>query len=177
MSSHQRWLVFLTATTVVFDGIDNQLLGVAIPTVMGEWQVAKSAFAPVVSLGYAGMMAGGALAGMAGDRFGRKQALLGSVAVFGLMTLAISAVHDLTTLAALRFLAGIGLGGALPNAATLAAEFVEPAKRPMAVTATIVCVPVGGMLAGILGSHLLEAVGWRAPSSCAASPLSSPPRR
>lgn len=162
MNSHQRWLVFLTATTVVFDGIDNQLLGVVIPTVMGEWQVAKSAFAPVVSLGYAGMMVGGALAGIAGDRFGRKHALLGSVALFGLMTLAISAVHDMTTLAALRFLAGIGLGGALPNAATLAAEFVEPAKRPIAVTATIVCVPLGGMLVGILGSQFLQTIGWRA---------------
>jgi len=162
VSSHQRWLVFLTATTVVFDGIDNQLLGVVIPTVIGEWQVAKSAFAPVVSLGYLGMMVGGALAGMAGDRLGRKQALLGCVAVFGLMTLSISAVHDIKTLAALRFLAGIGLGGALPNAATLAAEFVEPAKRPMAVTATIVCVPLGGMLAGILGSHFLDGLGWRA---------------
>jgi AAHS family 4-hydroxybenzoate transporter-like MFS transporter len=162
VTAYQRWLVFLTATTVVFDGIDNQLLGVVIPTVMGEWQLAKPAFAPVVSLGYAGMMAGGALAGVAGDRIGRRRALLWSVAVFGLMTLAISAVHDVKTLAALRFLAGIGLGGALPNAATLAAEFVAPAQRPMAVTATIVCVPLGGMLAGILGSHFLEVVGWRA---------------
>jgi MFS transporter, AAHS family, 4-hydroxybenzoate transporter len=162
VSAYQRWLVFLTATTVVFDGIDNQLLGVVIPTVMGEWQVAKSAFAPVVSLGYAGMMVGGALAGVAGDRIGRRRALLWSVTVFGLMTLAISVVHDMKALAALRFLAGIGLGGALPNAATLAAEFVAPAQRPMAVTATIVCVPLGGMLAGILGSYLLEVVGWRA---------------
>lgn len=161
MSSYQRWLVFLTAITVVFDGIDNQLLGVVIPTVMDEWQVPKSAFAPVVSLGYAGMMVGGALAGIAGDRIGRRRALLGSVAVFGLTTLVTAAVHDITTLAALRFLAGIGLGGALPNAATLAAEFVPPAHRPIAVTATIVCVPVGGMLAGILGSQLLTTTGWR----------------
>ena len=109
------------------------------------------------------MMAGGALAGLAGDRFGRRQALLGSVAVFGAMTLATAAVNDLATLAALRFLSGIGLGGALPNAATLAAEFAPRAQRPMAVTATIVrCVPLGGMLAGILGSQLLDTTGWRA---------------
>jgi AAHS family 4-hydroxybenzoate transporter-like MFS transporter len=172
VSAYQRWLVFLTATTVVFDGIDNQLLGVVIPTVMAEWQVAKSAFAPVVSLGYAGMMVGGALAGMAGDRFGRKQALLASVAVFGAMTLATAAAQDMTTLAALRFLAGIGLGGALPNAATLAAEFVAPPKRPMAVTATIVCVPLGGMLVGILGSQFLETIGWRALFvGCGLAPL------
>lgn len=157
-----RWLVFLTAITVVFDGLDNQLLGVVLPAVMKEWELPRSAFAPVVSLGYLGMMVGGALAGMAGDRLGRKQALLGSVAAFGVMTLATAMARDVTTLATLRFLAGVGLGGALPNAATLAAEFVAPAKRPMAVTATIVCVPVGGMLAGILGSQFLETTGWRA---------------
>ena len=159
---YQRWLVFLTATTIVFDGIDNQLLGVVIPTVMNEWGVARSAFAPVLSLGYAGMMVGGALAGLAGDRFGRRRALLASVAAFGATTLATAAVQDLTTLAVLRFVAGIGLGGALPNAATLAAEFVPRGQRPMAVTATIVCVPLGAMLAGILGSQLLATTGWRA---------------
>jgi AAHS family 4-hydroxybenzoate transporter-like MFS transporter len=108
------------------------------------------------------MMTGGALAGIAGDRFGRRQALLGSVAGFGAMTLAVAAVNGIPALAALRFLSGVGLGGALPNAATLAAEFVPRAQRPMAVTATIVCVPLGGMLAGILGSQLLQTTGWRA---------------
>ena len=155
-------LVFLTAITIVFDGIDNQLLGVVIPTVMKEWDVPRSAFSPVVSLGLAGMMVGGALAGMAGDRFGRRRALLGSVAAFGVVTLATAFVQDIATLAALRFLAGIGLGGALPNAATLASEYVPDAQRPMAVTTTIVCVPLGGMLAGLLGSPLREITGWRA---------------
>ena len=159
--AYQRWLVCLTAITVVFDGIDNQLLGVVLPTMMREWDVERSAFAPAVSLSYAGMMTGGALAGVAGDRFGRRQALLGSVAVFGAMTVAVAAVNGIAALAALRFLSGVGLGGALPNAATLAAEFVPRAQRPMAVTATIVCVPLGGMLAGILGSQLLQTTGWR----------------
>ena len=154
--AYQRWLVFLTALTIVFDGIDNQLLGVVIPTMMSEWGVARSAFAPVVSLGIAGMMVGGALAGIAGDRIGRRRALLASIAMFGAMTLAIAAVHDISTLGALRFLAGMGLGGAIPNAATLSAEFVPRAQRPMAVTATIVCVPLGAMLAGILGARALD---------------------
>lgn len=161
-SAYQRWLVLLTALAIVFDGIDNQLLGVVIPTLMTEWGVARSAFAPVVSLGIAGMMVGGALAGIAGDRFGRRRALLASMALFGAMTLTIATVHDISTLAALRFVAGIGLGGAIPNAATLAAEFVSRAQRPMAVTATIVCVPLGAMLAGILGSQVLSTTSWRA---------------
>jgi len=158
---YQRWLVFLTALTIVFDGIDNQLLGVVIPTVMDEWKVPRSAFAPAVSAGLAGMMVGGALSGMAGDRFGRRRALLTSMALFGATTLAIAGVRNISELAMLRFVAGIGLGGALPNAATLAAEFVSRAGRPMAVTATIVCVPLGGTVAGLLGNRLLGTTDWR----------------
>ena len=118
-SGYQRRLVALTALTIVFDGIDNQLMGVAIPTIMREWAVPRGAFAPVVSLGYLGMMAGGAIAGLVGDRLGRRTALLGSLFVFGVMTMAVAAVESVWTLGLLRFLTGLGLGGAIPNAAAL----------------------------------------------------------
>jgi MFS transporter, AAHS family, 4-hydroxybenzoate transporter len=158
---YQRWVVFLTALTVVFDGIDNQLLGIVIPTLMREWGVARSAFAPLVSLGYLGMMIGGAIAGVAGDRLGRRTALLASMAVFGAMTLAASTATAPGELGWLRLLAGIGLGGAIPNAAAIVAEFVPLRQRPIAVTVTIVCVPFGATVAGLLGIRLLPVVGWR----------------
>ena len=158
---YQRWVVFLTALTVIFDGIDNQLLGIVIPTLMREWGVARSAFAPIVSLGYLGMMIGGAIAGVAGDRLGRRTALLASMAVFGAMTLAGATATAPGELGWLRLLAGIGLGGAMPNAAALVAEFVPLRRRPIAVTVTIVCVPLGATVAGLLGIRLLPVVGWR----------------
>jgi AAHS family 4-hydroxybenzoate transporter-like MFS transporter len=160
--NYQRWLVGLTALTIVFDGIDNQLMGVAIPTIMREWSVPRSAFAPVISLGYFGMMLGGAAAGLVGDRFGRRVALLGSMLVFATMTMAVAAVESVAALGALRFLTGLGLGGAIPNAAALAAEYVPIRQRPLAVTLTIVCVPFGGTLAGLLAIPALPAFGWRA---------------
>jgi AAHS family 4-hydroxybenzoate transporter-like MFS transporter len=160
-SGYQKWLIGLVAMTIVFDGIDNQLLGIVIPTVMKDWGVARSAFAPVVSLGYFGMMAGGLIAGVAGDRLGRRTALLASMAVFGVMTVIAAAVDSPSSLGILRLLAGVGLGGAMPNAAALAAEYVPRRSRPDAVTVTIVCVPLGGTLAGLLGIRLLPIVGWR----------------
>ena len=123
-AGYQKWLVFLTALTIVFDGIDNQLLGVAIPSIMQEWLVPRAAFSPVVSLGYADMMMGGALAGLAGDRFGRRSALRISMALFGIMTAAGAGAAGPLHLAIVRLLAGAGLGGAIPNAAALAAEYV-----------------------------------------------------
>jgi AAHS family 4-hydroxybenzoate transporter-like MFS transporter len=160
-TGHQRWLVALVALTIVFDGIDNQLLGIVIPTLMSEWHVARRSFAPVVSLGYLGMMIGGIAAGLAGDRIGRRAALLGSMIVFGVLTLAAAFVDSPAAMGVLRFLAGIGLGGAMPNAAALAAEYVPMRVRPIAVTITIVCVPLGATLAGVLGIQALPVMGWR----------------
>lgn len=158
---YQRWLVFLTALAIVFDGIDNQLLGIVIPTLMREWAVPRGVFAPIVSLGYLGMMIGGAVAGIAGDRFGRRSALLASMVIFGVMTLALAGAGSPASLGWLRLLTGVGLGGALPNAAALAAEFVPLRQRPIAVTVTIVCVPLGATIAGLLGIRVLPVLGWR----------------
>jgi AAHS family 4-hydroxybenzoate transporter-like MFS transporter len=155
-----RW-VALAALTIVFDGIDNQLLGVSIPSITAEWGVPRGAFAPVVALGFLGMMIGGLVAGAAGDRFGRKAALLGSVVVFGVATLLVNFADSVPSLAALRLIAGVGLGGAMPNAAALAAEYVPLRQRAVAVTMTIVCVPLGGTLAGLLAIPALPAFGWR----------------
>jgi MFS transporter, AAHS family, 4-hydroxybenzoate transporter len=160
-TGYQQWLVFLTALTIIFDGFDNQLLGVALPTIMREWGVARTAFAPVVSLGYLGMMIGGTLAGYAGDRIGRRNALLGCMVLFGAATIAVAAVHDVRMLGILRLIAGLGLGGAMPNAAALAAEYVPLRQRPFAVTLAIVCVPLGATVAGVSGAVALSSVGWR----------------
>ena len=160
-SGYQRLLVLLTALTIIFDGFDNQLLGLALPSIMADWTLAPGAMAPVVSFGYLGMMIGGAVAGLAGDRYGRRTALLGSVLAFGLATILISLTGSLLTLGVLRFLAGIGLGGAIPNAAALAAEYVPRQRRPFAVTLAIVCVPLGGTLAGLVAVPAIPAVGWR----------------
>ena len=160
-TAYQQWLVFLTALTIVFDGFDNQLLGVALPTIMREWGVPRGAFAPVVSLGYLGMMIGGTIAGIAGDRFGRRAALLACMVLFGLTTLAVTVVDGVAALGWMRLLAGVGLGGAMPNAAALAAEYVPLRQRPFAVTLAIVCVPLGAMLAGVVAITALPALGWR----------------
>lgn len=158
---YQKLLVAMVASTVVLDGADNQLLGIAIPELMRDWSQPRAAFAPVLASGLIGMMIGAGVAGLIGDRLGRKVALLGSVTLFGVLTLAAAAADGPVMLAALRFVAGLGLGGAMPNAAALASEFVPQRQRAIAVTLAIVCVPVGGMLASALAEQLLPVLGWR----------------
>jgi MFS transporter, AAHS family, 4-hydroxybenzoate transporter len=160
-SAYQKFLVFATATTIVFDGLDNQLLGAALPALMREWSLARPAFVPVQTAGMVGMMIGGAIGGVTGDRLGRRVALLGSVVAFGLLTILVPLAGGVGVLTALRFLAGLGLGGAMPNAAALSSEYVPIRQRPFAVTLTIVCIPLGGTFAGFIGGQILPRFGWR----------------
>jgi len=162
-SGYQKLLILAAALTIVLDGVDNQLLSVALPELTRLWGVGRPAFTPVVAAGLVGMMVGGAIGGVLGDRIGRRKSLLASVFVFGLMTVAVSVfANDLVSLGVLRFIAGLGLGGAMPNGTALASEYVPRRYRPFAVTLALVCIPVGGTLAGLVGAEVLPTLGWRA---------------
>jgi AAHS family 4-hydroxybenzoate transporter-like MFS transporter len=161
-TSYQKRLTALAALAVIFDGFDIQILGFAIPSLIQEWDVARSDFGPVLALGLAGMAAGSPLAGYCGDRLGRRTALIACIVTFGLATMATAFVQGITGIAVLRFVTGMGAGGALPNASALAAEFAPLRRRPAAVKLTIVCVPLGGMLGGLVAAQVLPALGWRA---------------
>jgi AAHS family 4-hydroxybenzoate transporter-like MFS transporter len=160
-SGYQKLLVFATAMTIILDGLDNQLLAAALPALMKEWHLARPAFVPVQTAGMVGMMVGGFIGGYIGDRFGRRVALLGSVVSFGALTILVSFAGGVGLLTVLRFFAGLGLGGAMPNAAALSSEYVPRRQRPFAVTLTIVCIPLGGSLAGIVGGQILPRFGWQ----------------
>jgi AAHS family 4-hydroxybenzoate transporter-like MFS transporter len=160
-SPYQKRLVTAAALLVVLDGADNQLLANAIPAMMREWELPRPAFANASAAAPFGMIVGGLLGGIIGDRLGRSASLLGSVAWFAALTVLVAFVDGLTMLTVVRFLAGLGLGGAMPNAAALTAEFVPARQRPMAITLTIVCIPVGGVVAGLAAGAVIPGYGWR----------------
>jgi len=162
-TGYQKLLILGTALTIVLDGVDNQLLPNAVPFIAPEWGFKNGApFRPALATGPFGMMIGGLLGGVLGDRYGRRTALLGSVLAFAVLTIAIAFVDSVFMLGVLRFVAGIGLGGAMPNAATLASEYVPRRQRPFAVTLTIVCIPLGGFAASSMAAWVGPTYGWRA---------------
>src|ERR1041384_4651314 len=153
---YQKLLVFATALTIILDGFDNQVMGGAIPALMREWHKTRPEFALVLTAGMVGMMVGGAIGGVLGDKIGRRAALLGSVFTFGILTVGVAFANDITTLVVLRFLAGLGLGGAMPTATAISSEYVPRRRRPVAVTLTVICVPLGGAFAGWIGGYILD---------------------
>ena len=160
-SNYQKFVIAATASMIVLDGMDGQLLANAIPSLTREWNLPRAAFATASAAAPFGMMLGGVLGGMLSDRIGRKTALLGMVLVFAVPTLAAAFVNTMPMLTLARFVAGIGLGGAMPNAAALVAEFAPLGQRPLAITATIVCIPLGGFLGGLIAGQIVPIYGWR----------------
>ena len=160
-SNYQKFVIAATASMIVLDGMDGQLLANAIPSLTREWNLPRAAFATASAAAPFGMMLGGVLGGLLSDRIGRKTALLGMVLVFAVPTLAAAFVNTMPLLTLARFVAGIGLGGAMPNAAALVAEFTPLRQRPLAITATIVCIPLGGFLGGLIAGQIVPTYGWR----------------
>src|SRR5689334_6925408 len=106
-TTYQKFLIVGTALTIILDGIDNQLLGNAIPAMMKQWSLPRAAFSTALAMGPLGMMFAGAVGGMLGDRIGRRNALLGSVIAFAVLTIATSAVNSVGVLSVLQFVAGL----------------------------------------------------------------------
>ena len=161
-SGTQKRIIALIACAIILDGFDNQVLGFTVPLLLREWQITRDALAPVFALGFVGMVIGTIFGGMLGDRVGRRPALIASVLVFGIATGVTALVHSVAELAICRIVAGFGLGGAMPVAATLLAEFAPARKRSMAVTLGIVCIPLGGVIGGLIAARILPVTGWRA---------------
>src|SRR5256885_14743612 len=113
---YQKLLVLATALTIILDGLDNQLLGAAIPSLMKEWNLGRAPFGNVLTMGLVGMMLGGFIGGYVGDRLGRRVALLGSVVIVGVPPVALFFSNKLSVVPGVPVFARPGLGGAMPHA-------------------------------------------------------------
>jgi MFS transporter, AAHS family, 4-hydroxybenzoate transporter len=160
-TAYQASAVFMASAMVILDGLDNQMLGIAAPSLIKEWGVAREQLGVIFALGFVGMFFGTLVAGWLGDRVGRRGALVFGVVIFGVATLLTGFSTDITHIAILRTLAGVGLGGVPGSAASLIAELTPARYRSIAVTAGVVCVAIGGILGGIVATMILPHFGWR----------------
>ena len=154
-------VMICAAAILVLDGFDIQVIGFAAPAIAAEFGLHRSALVPVLAASLIGMVVGGFTLGPWGDRQGRRPALIFSVLIFGLGTLMTATASDVATLTCWRFLTGVGLGGALPNATALIAEFAPPRVRGQVITAAIAGVPVGGMVGATIAAEIIPIVGWQ----------------
>ena len=160
--SPYQWLVFgLCFVIVLLDGFDTAAIGYIAPSLVSEWGVGKPALAPVLSAALFGLAAGALLAGPLADRIGRKRVLVGSVFLFSLACFASAFSGDLMQLTVMRFITGVGLGAAMPNAVTLMSEFCPDRQRAMLTNAMFCGFPLGAAFGGFLAAWMIPQWGWR----------------
>lgn len=161
LSGFQKLVIALCFLVVAIDGFDTAAVGFIAPALRREWGVTPAQLAPLFGAGLFGLMIGAFLFGPLMDRWGRKPVLAVTTAFFGVATLASAFSTSIEMLIVLRFVTGLGLGGAMPAAITLTSEFCPEQKRSSLVTLMFCGFTVGSADAGLAASHIVGAFGWQ----------------
>lgn len=156
------WLVVFAFFIVMIDGYDIVALAFAIPSLVREWHITdKAALGPALSASLVGMLVGAPALGALGDRIGRKRAIIASCILFGIFTWLTVLTKSVMQIAALRLVAGIGIGGFMPNIIALVGEFAPRRFRATLIIVSFVGVAFGGAIPGPIAALLVPTHGWQ----------------
>ena len=160
LSPTQILLLVLCFLIVAIDGFDTAAIGFIAPAIKADWGLSPAQLAPLFGSGLFGLMVGAFAIGPFADRHGRKAVLIFAVLFFGAASLISAYSPNLTILVLLRFLTGLGLGGAMPNAITLTSEYCPEDRRSFLVTLMFCGFTIGSALGGIVASQIVADYGW-----------------
>ncbi|TDN63344.1 MFS transporter [Paraburkholderia sp. BL10I2N1] len=157
-----QWLIFFMCFVIVLlDGFDTAAIGFIAPSLITEWGISKPALAPVLSAALFGLACGALVSGPLSDRIGRRSLLLGSVLLFGVACLGSAFSSSIEQLTTLRFITGVGLGAAMPNAVTMMGEYCPDRRRATLINLMFCGFPLGAAFGGFLAAWLIPHFGWR----------------
>ena len=142
------------------EGYDITAIGYAIPSLSEAWHVRAPSFTTPLTAGSFGLLCGALVAGLLGDRYGRKSVLVGCTLTFGIFSLLTAFSTGLTSLSVLRFGTGMGLGGGIPLAIALATDFA-PAHHPRRLVILMsIGISVGNTVGGFIAAWCVRSFGW-----------------
>jgi MFS transporter, AAHS family, benzoate transport protein len=161
------WSFFIIA----FDGFDLVVYGTVVPVLIEEWNLTSVEAGAMGSYGLFGMMFGAIFFGTLADRIGRKNVIAITLILFSLFTFLCGFAETPTLFSTFRFLAGLGLGGIMPNVIALLTDYAPKSMRSMIVSIVLCGYSVGGILAPILGILIMPTLGWQSIFWVAGLPL------
>ncbi len=161
LSSFHYNLIFWCVLLSLIDGYDIAAIAFAAPHLVREWGLKPGALGPVFSASLIGILFGSAVFGWVGDRYGRKTALIASNLLFGVFTFAAAWSTNLEQLFWLRLLAGLGIGGVIPNVVAINTESSPRRLRATLALIGVGFVPIGGAIPGVVAATLVPTHGWQ----------------
>lgn len=158
-----HWRVLrLVGAGMFFDSFDNSMMGGVLAALVASGWSNLALNARFISATFIGLTIGAALAGLAGDRLGRRFAYQFNLLLFGTMCLVASAAPSMDWLIGIRCLMGVGLGAEFVVGYGMMAEFVPPASRGRFTTILNVVSSSGTFVVALVGFVIIPLVGWRA---------------
>ncbi|WP_176099429.1 MFS transporter [Burkholderia cepacia] len=164
-------VLFWCALIIVFDGYDLAVAGIALPAIMNEMGVNPAQAGFMVSSALFGMMVGNIVFGTVAERIGRRRAIAACLTLFSVFTAAAGLAPTPVLFGVARFLAGIGIGGVMPNVIAHMTEYAPRRVRNTLVTLMFSGYSVGGMLAAVMGKGMIDAHGWQSVFVAAGAPV------
>lgn len=161
ITPYQYRVGILCILVTFLDGFDLTVIGVALPKVAEYLHTSPGSLGFALAVGQFGPLVGAIVLGMLADRFGRKWMLFFSALIFGTFTLLTPFITTAEQLGLYRFLAGIGLGGAIPNALAIASEYAPKRARSFIVATMYAGMPAGAMTGGLLAAYCIPHFGWQ----------------
>jgi putative MFS transporter len=168
-SWHIRVRLILGIATF-FDAVDLLAISFAVPAIVGPWQLSPQQVGMVISAAFAGQLIGALIGGWAAEMFGRLHTVVVAIAIFSVMSLACAFAWDAQSLAAFRFIQGIGLGAEVPVATTYIIELARERGRGRFYILYELVFVVGLVAAALLGTLMVPRLGWQSMFYLGAAP-------
>lgn len=151
----------LCGAGLFFESTNLQLMSLAAPLIAREWRIGPSMMGLVISSTMLGMLVGTYLFSALADRVGRRPIFQLTVALFSVLTALCSFSGAIWQLAALRFGAGLGIGGSIPVETAVLAEFTPSRWRSRILALWAMALPVGALVAPLCVALMPVSMGWR----------------
>ena len=164
-------ILFWCTLIIIFDGYDLVIYGVVLPILMQQWQLDPVTAGALGSTALFGMMIGAMLLGTLSDRFGRKKMIVLCIVLFSGFTALNGFAQTPLQFGVMRFIAGLGIGGVMPNVVALMSEYSPRRIRSTLVAVMFSGYAIGGMLSAVLGIWIVPQFGWQVMFYLAVIPL------
>ena len=166
----QRKLLFICGLGWAADAMEVLLVSFAMPSMSAEWSLSKAQTSFLATAIFLGMLVGALFWGRLADRIGRKLCFVLTIAVYSLFGGLSALSPSFECFLVLRFLTGIGVGGALPVDYGMFSEYLPPKNRGRRLVFLEAYWALGSILAALIAWLIVPRFGWRAMFACSALP-------